>query len=508
MFISTKSFSLTLLLSAILVRWLVSQFPYSGYGTPPLYGDYEAQRHWMEITTNLPITEWYKNSTNNDLLYWGLDYPPLTAYHMYLLGKVSCHFNESWTELYTSRGTETYDHKIFMRATVMLADVALYIPGIVYYFLNTQPIFYAQGPSNSQKHNTAIYTALALMYPAQILIDHGHFQYNCTFMGLMVWAVILMSYNNQVGAAIIYTLALCYKQMSLYYSLPFFWYIASTSLRQASLLRSLGRIIMFGFIVGMTFSIIFMPYLGNIDELLTVLHRIFPFARGLFEDKVANLWFVSNIYFKFKDNYQTMRLLKVSTALTVITSLPAGVHILFRPTLRSFKYSLVNTSLAFFLLSFQVHEKTILVPALPILLLYREHPLTVNWFLLTSTFSLQPLLLKDGQLIPYCVLITAYTLISFELFNKQVSLHPGKIVNLHNFTIIMYLMSILGCFILSAFAIFVNPPQKYPDLHPTINAIYSCAHFTAFLLFFYYKQFFGPCMDIVRKNPSNVYKTE
>lgn len=51
-----------------------------------MYGDYEAQRHWMEITTNLDIKQWYINSTANDLLYWGLDYPPLTAYHSYING--------------------------------------------------------------------------------------------------------------------------------------------------------------------------------------------------------------------------------------------------------------------------------------------------------------------------------------------------------------------------------------------------------------------------------------
>lgn len=30
----------------------------AGQGKPPMYGDYEAQRHWMEITTNLPVSEW------------------------------------------------------------------------------------------------------------------------------------------------------------------------------------------------------------------------------------------------------------------------------------------------------------------------------------------------------------------------------------------------------------------------------------------------------------------
>ena len=57
-------------------------------GIPPMFGDYEAQRHWQEITVNLPIQDWYQNTTDNDLMYWGLDYPPLTAYHSWIVGKV------------------------------------------------------------------------------------------------------------------------------------------------------------------------------------------------------------------------------------------------------------------------------------------------------------------------------------------------------------------------------------------------------------------------------------
>jgi alpha-1,3-glucosyltransferase len=57
---------------------------FAGYNTPPMYGDYEAQRHWMELTIHLPIRLWY----TYDLQYWGLDYPPLTAYVSWLCGVV------------------------------------------------------------------------------------------------------------------------------------------------------------------------------------------------------------------------------------------------------------------------------------------------------------------------------------------------------------------------------------------------------------------------------------
>lgn len=33
--------------------------PIAGMGVWPTFGDYEAQRHWMEVTTNLPSAEWY-----------------------------------------------------------------------------------------------------------------------------------------------------------------------------------------------------------------------------------------------------------------------------------------------------------------------------------------------------------------------------------------------------------------------------------------------------------------
>lgn len=67
-----------------LFRWAIGLWGYSGYGIPPMHGDFEAQRHWMEITIHLPTSMWYFY----DLQYWGLDYPPLTAYHSWLCGKM------------------------------------------------------------------------------------------------------------------------------------------------------------------------------------------------------------------------------------------------------------------------------------------------------------------------------------------------------------------------------------------------------------------------------------
>ena len=75
-------------LVSLLVKWLAGLGPYSGARTPPLFGDYEAQRHWMEVTLHTPLADWYRHTADNNLSYWGLDYPPLTAYHSRLMGVV------------------------------------------------------------------------------------------------------------------------------------------------------------------------------------------------------------------------------------------------------------------------------------------------------------------------------------------------------------------------------------------------------------------------------------
>jgi len=81
-------------------------FVLAGAAVPPKYGDYEAQRHWMEITVHTPVKQWYQNTTDNDLRYWGLDYPPLTAYQSFVHGIFLNAVEPVAVALHTSRGYE------------------------------------------------------------------------------------------------------------------------------------------------------------------------------------------------------------------------------------------------------------------------------------------------------------------------------------------------------------------------------------------------------------------
>ena len=133
----------------LILRWIVSFGPYSGQGNSPLFGDYEAQRHWMELTNELPVQKWYFY----DLEYWGLDYPPLTAYHMQLCGYIGKLINPDWFEFEKSRGYESFESKTFMRATVLFSDFIILIPGmnIHTYYIYIHVLHNTEGISNTKR---------------------------------------------------------------------------------------------------------------------------------------------------------------------------------------------------------------------------------------------------------------------------------------------------------------------------------------------------------------------
>ena len=130
------------------IRSVIGLWGHSGEKKPPMFGDFEAQRHWMEITWSIPLGDWYRPTAINDLLYWGLDYPPLTAYVSWIFGWISQYLYPALTQLTVSRGHESIPGKTFMRVSVLLCDALIILPSIV-------GIVYAMIPSSVSKHMTA-----------------------------------------------------------------------------------------------------------------------------------------------------------------------------------------------------------------------------------------------------------------------------------------------------------------------------------------------------------------
>ncbi|KAK0188896.1 glycosyltransferase family 57 protein [Armillaria mellea] len=344
-----------------LIKLLVGLGPYSGQGTPPMYGDFEAQRHWMEITLHLPPREWYWY----ELEWWGLDYPPLTAYVSWLCGVVG---NSRWFALDASRGTESAGLKLFMRLTVLVLDAAVWVPAVVWW-ARCRP-----GSASSRARSASIIATLA--NPCLLLVDFGHFQ-------------------RYLVGAVLFSLSLSFKQMALYYAPAIGIFLLATCVETPLLFPKLAAV------TTATFLLVF----------ATALHRIFPFARGLFEDKVANFWCFSNVVIKWRLLLSVETLVRLSTVLTVLGFLPAVVLMAQAPEPRLLPYALLTSSLGFFLFSFQVHEKTILVPLLPALMLTTKSE-WITLFTNTAAFSMWPLLKRDRLGLQYIATLLLWNRLS------------------------------------------------------------------------------------------------
>ncbi|NWU55512.1 ALG6 glucosyltransferase, partial [Dromas ardeola] len=488
-------------LLALTVRWTVSLGSYSGAGKPPMYGDYEAQRHWQEVTYNLPIRQWYFNTSDNNLLYWGLDYPPLTAYHSFLCAYIAKLINPDWIALHTSRGYESQPHKLFMRTTVFVADLLVYIPAVILY------CFSLKETSTKKKASICCVALCILLYPGLILIDHGHFQYPLS-LGFALWGVLCLSYDWDLLGSVAFCLALNYKQMELYHSLPFFCYLLGKCFKKGLKGKGLVLLTKIAGTVVVAFGVCWLPFCTDMAQIMQVLRRLFPIDRGLFEacmfssppPRLANIWCTLSVLIKIKTIVSPQTQLKLSFAVTFLSLLPTCIKLTVQPSLRGFKFALVSCALSFFLFSFQVHEKSILLVSVPVCLIINEIPFMATWFLLVSTFSMLPLLLKDGLLLPYAVTMLAFLSVctaSFSIFEKtsaeDLQLKPfslslkGYVSWFKSFPKIvrsLFLLSVTLMGVLSLASAAVPPPQRLPDLFPLSVSVISCLHFLLFLVYF------------------------
>ena len=217
-----KSLILFLLFGfAAVLRILVGFSFHSGqgnyHGSRKAYGgDYEAQRHWMEITYHKQIGDWYWY----DLEYWGLDYPPLTAYVSYICGWLSHSLvGPETVALESSRGYEDPNHKAFMRSTVLFLDLLIYGSAVWYSSTYHHNHHQRQQTDPKMEQHQWIWTVLiALCQPAIVLIDHGHFQYNTVALGLALSAMFAITrdtFSSCLRGSLLFCLALNFKQMSL-----------------------------------------------------------------------------------------------------------------------------------------------------------------------------------------------------------------------------------------------------------------------------------------------------
>lgn len=469
-----------------------------------MHGDYEAQRHWMEVTTNLPISQWYFH----DLEWWGLDYPPLTAYHSWLLGKIGTIINPKWFDLYTSRGTDDATLKVFMRATVIISEYLVYIPAAVIFVRRLSKL---QGV-NAWTSNVAL-TAI-LLQPGLILIDHVHFQYNTVMLGLVLASMSSVLAGRYMWSSVFFVAALGFKQMALYYAPVMFAYLLGVCVfPRLNPARFLG----IALVTVASFAVLLLPlllgavcdnyrgvearhepkggpthlpifeglsihldahawYYPLVLQTTQLIHRVFPFARGLFEDKVANFWCALNVVVKLRDYPQAL-LQRASLVATLAAITPPSFVIFVKPRKELLPLALATSAWAFFLFSFQVHEKSVLLPLMPMTVvlagsqgLSKSTRAWVGFANILGCWTMFPLLQRVELRVPYFVLTLMWAyLLGLPPTSMSAYKQDGPPTWAGNFTTAIH----TGFYAAMAFwhvnEAFMEPPPELPDLWVVLN---------------------------------------
>ncbi len=336
-----------------------------GEKTPPKFGDFEAQRHWMELAINVPARDWYRETADNDLAYWGLDYPPLSGYASWLAGRFLAFVDPASVALHSSRGYETATTRAAMRATVLIADIFVFFPALLFFARAAGKTF----PTKS--------VAFVLTLPALIIIDHGHFQYNSVSLGLLIFSLASYLSEYDTLGAIFFCLSVYFKHMSLYYALALFALhlsrVVNISRSRSLLAATLYAARVLSAIAAVTVAA-FWPWLSDTQSVTAVLRRLFPVSRGLYEDKVGNVWCSLSVVLKLKRLLSHDRLVLLCGTATVVASLPFCAAAGRRRSTKTLLLAVSGCALSAYLFAFQVHEKQILLPLVPLMLLFDTLP--------------------------------------------------------------------------------------------------------------------------------------
>ena len=315
----------------------------------------------------------------------------------------------------TSAGHETPTSKAAMRGTVLVSDVVLFFPAAA-----VAVAAFGGGGRTTAAAASLWPLAAALLNPAAILIDHAHFQYNCISLALAAAsfaAATVAAPRSRGGVAAgmlstaLYCAAVHHKHMALYYGPGLAAYLLGRCLQQPTLGRKAGAIVAHAAAAAATFALVWWPWLtdpaGPVAGVAPALARLAPLGRGLFEDYVSNFWCASHPLFKWKRRFAQATLARAATAATLAAATPAAARQVLAPSVPGLAYCLASSAFAFYMFGYQVHEKSILLPLLPITLAAAREQTLAAILPAVAAFSMWPLLARDGVWSAYagCLLV-------------------------------------------------------------------------------------------------------
>lgn len=205
--------------------------------------DFEVHRHWLALTSSLPLSQWYSDETSP----WTLDYPPLFAFFQRFLSIFAYFVDPKIVNLHQGLNYSANSVIYFQRLSVIVSDLCLYY-GV--YRLSR----------NFGVWRRRMLLVLIVWSPALFIVDHMHFQYNGFLLGFLLISLSFLEEGRDLLGGFVFALLLCLKHLFAVAAPVYFVYLLRHYCR-GGFFRGFGRFLMMGVAVGMVFVLAFAPFL-------------------------------------------------------------------------------------------------------------------------------------------------------------------------------------------------------------------------------------------------------
>lgn len=224
--------------------------------------DFEVHRNWLALTHSLPLSQWYSDETSP----WTLDYPPFFAYFERFLSIFANLIDPTIVNLRQGLNYNSNTVIYFQRMTVIVSDLCLFFA-----------LYRLTAKLDSGKRN--LIWVLVASSPGLFIVDHVHFQYNGFLLGILLLSLSFLEEGRDLMGGFVFAVLLCFKHLFAVAAPVYFVYLLSRFCR-GGFLKGFGRVLVMGAVVALVFAAAFGPfvYYGQMQQ---VIHRMFPFGRGL-----------------------------------------------------------------------------------------------------------------------------------------------------------------------------------------------------------------------------------
>lgn len=423
--------------------------------------DFEVHRNWLAITHNLPLKQWYIESTSQ----WTLDYPPFFAWFEWLLSQLvpKTVAQDGCLDI-TEHSHFGYPTIVFQRTTVIVTEILLFV-GLEWYIIqsitndrndsneshlkkkqnNGQDLYKSKSLAKYRAYATA--TSIALS-PGLLIIDHIHFQYNGFMYGILVFSITAAMANRLLLSGFLFAVLLCFKHIYLYLAPAYFGYLLRAYIFKNNRLDLYAGIKLGSAVIG-PFAVAIGPFVYY-DQIPQLLSRLFPFSRGLthaywapnvwalysFTDRVLSILYkveaigstrglVGDVNFAILPDIQP----RLTFFLTLFYQVLAVIPVIVWPSYDRFVACLTLCGYASFLFGWHVHEKAILLVIFPFTFIALKDRRVLSAFVplvVAGYISLFPLIFTSGEELIKVVYTFVWFLIFLVTFNNLVAVRNTK----------------------------------------------------------------------------------